>query len=437
MKTKSNPSLRGVANAEAIQKSKTDCHDFANAKSRNDEVKSDESHYKSHNDKNYRRFAIFFVGSFVPPALLVGAFVGLLWLYDPLMLFHKPYFREQTIVYEKNLPINKAIDFLDFDSILLGSSMFQNTIAKEADKKIGGKWFNFAIGSSRIDEREALLQYILKHKQIKQIAYSLDNYILVNGEFTKVQITSLQNINNTFWENLKIYFDKHFIKCAVKWSKKFECVGRTFKEYGPWYNKNAYGFKNWSFDEKQRFLQELEIYQNNSYKTKNIDMAERANIHKYIRERIFVYVEQNPQINFHFVLPTQSRFFWNIPYYWNDGERFGTDKYRSPKRYFDDWKHTIKWFIQESEKYNNVKIYGLDTLDYADNLDNYSDARHYRGDMNSMQLDAIANGTHILTPQNIDSYLATMESKIKSYDISPLIEQIQEWEARQNPNLPR
>ena len=455
MKTKSNPSLRGVANAQAsvrstdphlqIQKSKIDCHDFANAKqakrsffskSRNDEVKRDELPYKSHNDKNYRRFAIFFVGSFCPSALLVVAFIGLLWLYDPLMLFHKPYFREQTIVYEKNLPINKAIDFLDFDSILLGSSMFQNTLAKEADEKIGGKWFNFAIGSSRIDEREALLQYILKHKQIKQIAYSLDNYILVNGEFNKVQITSLQNINNTFWGNLKIYFDKHFIKCAVKWSKKFECVGRTFKEYGPWYHKRAYGFKKWNFDEKQRFLQEVKIYQNNSYKNKNIDMVERNNIRKYIKEHIFVYVEQNPQINFHFVLPTQSRFFWNIPYYWNDGERFGTDKdkYRSPKRYFDDWKHTIKWFIQESAKYKNVKIYGLDDLDYADNLNNYSDARHYRADMNSMQLDAIANGTHILTAQNIDSYLATMESKIKNYDIAPLIEQIKAWEAQNKSN---
>ena len=163
-------------------------------------------------------------------------------------------------------------------------------------------------------------------------------------------------------------------------------------------------------------------------------MVERNNIHKYIKERIFVYVGQNPQIKFHFVLPTQSRFFWNIPYYWNDGEwLFGTDKYRSPNRYFDDWAHTIKWFIQESAKYKNVRIYGFDDLDYADNLNNYFDARHYTEDMNSMQLDSIANGTNILTPQNIDSYLSTMESKIKNYDISPLIEQIKAWEAQQNP----
>ena len=52
--------------------------------------------------------------------------------------------------------------------------------------------------------------------------------------------------------------------------------------------------------------------------------------------------------------------------------------------------------------------------------------------MNSMQLDAIASGTHILTPQNIESYLATMEAKIKAYDLTPLISEIKAWEAEQN-----
>ena len=110
-------------------------------------------------------------------------------------------------------------------------------------------------------------------------------------------------------------------------------------------------------------------------------------------------------------------------------------KNRSPQQLLQDLQYTLKWFVEESAKYPNVKVYGFDDLDYADNLANYCDDTHYNVDMNSMQLDAIANGTHILTPQNIDSYLATMESKIKSYDISPLIEQIKAWEAGQNPQI--
>lgn len=91
----------------------------------------------------------------------------------------------------------------------------------------------------------------------------------------------------------------------------------------------------------------------------------------------------------------------------------------------------LKWFVDEVAKYQNATIYGFDDLDYADDLANYCDDIHYNLDMNSLQLDAIANGTHILTPQNIDTYLATMESKIKNYDITPLIAEIKAWEAKQ------
>ncbi|EGK8077032.1 hypothetical protein IO383_001495, partial [Campylobacter lari] len=74
--------------------------------------------------------------------------------------------------------------------------------------------------------------------------------------------------------------------------------------------------------------------------------------------------------------------------------------------------------------YPNVKIYGFDNLNYADNTMNYMDLVHYNIDMNSMQLDAIKNQTNILTPENMDEYFKIMEEKIKNYDLNPLIEQI-------------
>ena len=92
------------------------------------------------------------------------------------------------------------------------------------------------------------------------------------------------------------------------------------------------------------------------------------------------------------------------------------------------------WFVKESVQYDNIKIYGFDTTNYPDNILNYRDSIHYNVDMNSMQIDAIANGTHILTPENIDEYLQTMENKIKAYDLAPLIREIKEWEAKFKQN---
>lgn len=321
---------------------------------------------------------------------------------------------------DRRLAVKGMVDFVEFDSVIFGSSMLENTLSKEADEKIGYKWLNLAINSSRIYEREDLLQYILKRKQIKQVIYALENYHLVNGESKTNEKADFKplNLNNSNFENLKILLNKDFIKCAIKWSRKQKCVGRRLNTFAEWYSEDFLGFEKWSNGEKEMFFNELKLYENNAYEKVEFD---KLKIQKYIKEHILLYVRQNPQINFHFILPTQSRFFWKIPYFWNQSKR-------SAEQYYADWKEMIKWFIKESKQYKNVKIYGFDTLNYADNLDNYIDARHYNVDMNSMQLDAIANGTHILTPQNIDEYLQTMENKIKAYDLAPLIEEIKEWE---------
>ena len=89
--------------------------------------------------------------------------------------------------------------------------------------------------------------------------------------------------------------------------------------------------------------------------------------------------------------------------------------------YFYTWVAVLTWLIGELEAYPNTKIYGFDTLDYADNIANYSDLVHYNIDMNSMQLDAIRDNTHRLTSENIEEYLKIMKQKIQEYDVEPLV----------------
>ena len=81
------------------------------------------------------------------------------------------------------------------------------------------------------------------------------------------------------------------------------------------------------------------------------------------------------------------------------------------------WSEGFRWLIEESSKFDNLDIYGFDDMNYADNIANYRDSTHYNTDMNKLQLDSIKNKTHILTPQNIESYLDIMQEKIKSYNI--------------------
>lgn len=70
-----------------------------------------------------------------------------------------------------------------------------------------------------------------------------------------------------------------------------------------------------------------------------------------------------------------------------------------------------------------LKIYGFDNLDFPSNLTYHVDVVHYIPKINSMQLDAVRNHTH-LTPQNMDKYFNTMERKIKEFDLTPFVEYI-------------
>ena len=123
-----------------------------------------------------------------------------------------------------------------------------------------------------------------------------------------------------------------------------------------------------------------------------------------IQQNIFLFVRENPNVEFYFIVSTHSRLSYRLP------KIAWAEQIIPAQQYFKYHKTMLKWFVEEVAKYQNATIYNLD--------------------MNSLQLDAIANGTHILTPQNIDTYLATMESKIKNYDITPLIAEIKAWEAK-------
>lgn len=368
--------------------------------------------------KSYKYFSLGFIVVFVILYVLAIILCVLLYLYDPLMFFHKPYFREQTYHNDMRLAAKGIIDFSEFDSVILGTSMLENTSAKEASEKLGGKWVNLALNSARIYERENLLQHLFKRKEIKQVIYTLESYFLVKGEFSEEANFKPLKLEYSFFEKMNTYFNKHFISCALKCSKEEKCVGKKdLNAFAKWYSVNRLGFHQWDDNEKKMFFDELEIYEQNGYEEVYFD---EVKIQNYIQEHILLYIRQNPQISFHFILPTQSRFFHKIPYFWNEK--------RSSEQYFENWKKMVKWFVKESTRYKNVKIYGFDDLDYADNLDNYTDARHYNVDMNSMHLDAIAQQSHILTPQNIDEYFSVMQSKINAYDIKPFIKDIKAWE---------
>ncbi|WP_300673607.1 hypothetical protein [Helicobacter sp. UBA3407] len=105
--------------------------------------------------------------------LFVGLFLVLiLYFYDPFLLYHKPYFREETYSDDIRMQAKGIIKHYNFDSYILGTSMLANTSAKEAKEKLGGEWVNISMSGSTFRERATAMRYLFGIKQPKQILYS-------------------------------------------------------------------------------------------------------------------------------------------------------------------------------------------------------------------------------------------------------------------------
>ncbi|WP_170999719.1 hypothetical protein [Campylobacter aviculae] len=353
------------------------------------------------------------------------ALFALLYIYDPLMLYHKPYFREKTYLNNIRLSAKGIIDNENFNSVIIGTSMTENTSAQEADKKLGRKWVNLSMWGSYLNERAIILNYLFLSKDIKQVIYTLDAFTL-NDPNLKIPnhppINSFDFLyDDNIYNDFKVYLNKKFILCALEFSTKEYCVGNANLEkllnWEKEYKKFFGGFDNWmkykNEDDKQK-LKNMILNAQKFSPQLDIDIEKNK---QYIKTYLLSFIKAHPKTQFDLIIPTHSKLLYRILYL--DPEYYNKDSIL-----FSKYQAVLKWLILETQKYPNVKIFGFDDLDYADNIANYKDPSHYNSIMNSMQLDAIKTQTHILTPQNMDSYFKTMEEKIKNYDLNPFIQYI-------------
>lgn len=84
-------------------------------------------------DKNSKKFIFI---SLLYPLPFVVIILGLIYIYDPLQIFHKPYFREATFFTDMRKQALGIIKHYKFDSYIIDTSMLENTDSKEATNKL-------------------------------------------------------------------------------------------------------------------------------------------------------------------------------------------------------------------------------------------------------------------------------------------------------------
>ncbi|MFC1546022.1 hypothetical protein ACFL4I_01210 [Pseudomonadota bacterium] len=343
-----------------------------------------------------------------------------LGIYDPLHIFHKSWVTEKDRIHgDMRVQAAGIINNYNFDSFIIGTSMLKGSSAILVSEKLGEKFVNLSPNGASISERRYITEYALKKKKIKSVIISFDtgldqNLIVSNPKFPVSKFNYLYD--EASLNDLKAYWNYKFVGCLASFSTSTYCLGnkRTIQRPVEWFdklnkrNQNISGIENWVHNKKGRGKAIHSRVQRHIKRpiASEKEYKEKLELSQEIIERsLFSSIESHKGVEFYVVFPPYSRFLYSL---W---------KNKNPYKFLL-YKETLRYFVKEGSKYKNLKIYSFDDMQYLDDLNNYRDMRHYNTDMNEMMLDAIANGKHLITIENVDAFLEVINKMSGDYNLN-------------------
>lgn len=351
---------------------------------------------------------------------LIGIFILVFYIIDPLQFFHKSWFQDNNLSTDMRAQAAGIINSFNIDSIILGTSMLENTSAAEASSKLGGKFFNISISGGDYAERAHILKKALQ-KNLKNVIYSLDMYYL-----------GCESRNSDTWKYL--YDTSHLND--FKYYASFKNIFNLFKkrrgleqvnmdrpmawEENPEHSRRFGGIENWVANKEDPQIKDW-LSNELPHTAKIFSAAARKEVHDakrekaakhYITEYLLKIISAFPDTNFYFIFPPYSRFFF-------------ANKLRNSPADFFLHQEMVRFLVKKTMKMKNVHIYGFEDQDFPDAIENYKDVTHYHQKFNSLFLDAMVSGKHELTSKNVEEYLKECEQKAWDYDIPALNDKVQ------------
>ena len=345
-------------------------------------------------------------------------------LVDPLQIAKKGYFDSTKMSSNMRIQAAGIINNHPFDSIILGTSMLENSSAKMASEKLGGTFVNISIYGTTFAEREIPFQYALK-KGLYKVIYSLDIYYLE----VPAKSTSVWDIlyDDDCWNDLKVYlaFAKDLTSLGPRDMDRPTAWDLSDTRFG--------GIANWVRDIELQSVEHLKEFMTTTLpkeaqlsikksNTSSHDLGREAKSIQYIEDTILEHVKAYPKTNFYFIFPPYFKY------------TYAAMRQNKPEDFFIH-QAVIRHMVEASTKYPNVFVYGFESEAFTFDIARYIDTYHYDTKINDLFIDSIAANKNLLTPENVEAYLEECEQQAYDFDIIALndefIEAVALWKQEQ------
>lgn len=320
---------------------------------------------------------------------------------DPFFHYHKPFEKIPYTLNDQNYQNPGIVRHFDYDALITGTSMTENFKISNFAEVLGVNAIKVPYAGGRSMNMRIILEKALKNNPNLQTVYlGLDLYMLKAQDTNETRNPLPEFLyNSNPFDDVRYLYNKDVFFNRVKPSLTNALKGTpstSFDQYSSWYESYTFSQytvigSDWDMPRAERPDYSLD------------DAIKIADDN--LKKNILPLIEAYPQVKFVIFYPPYSILYW----YSNYAEyEIGLQE------------HAVRTLMP----YPNVEQY-LFQNDHqiVTDLYNYKDYTHYGPDINTYMVHCFKDGTHRLTPDNVESELSKMKDLVKNFDYGLLFGQ--------------
>ncbi len=338
--------------------------------------------------------------------LLLVLYAGAVYVIDPYMHYHAPWFgfemqRSDDSRYE-NYGIAK---YAEYDAIMLGTSVTQDSRASEYNALFDANAIKIKFAGSYFKELGDFLRYAYEHHEgeIEKVFWTLDlTHVLTKADTVGHSDNPEYLYDDTFWNDSKYLLNKDVAPDLLR----------------PLFNISPVDHDHQVWNDPTGREALLAVYGPNRpeiSEVKPFDESMRAQVLENYEANVLSIAREHPETEFTFIIPPGNAFFWDYV------TRYGE---------YDCYMQGIELVLREILQLENVRVFCfVDDPGKTTDLNRFKDRVHFDPAMMSEIIADAASGKGEITPENIDTRVAEMTQYWKNIDFDALYEGFSETEA--------
>ena len=341
-----------------------------------------------------KRWLPGFLGIFL--AGLAGCMALVIWV-DPFFQYHKPLAWFPYLV-DNQVNQNPGLaKHMDYDGILIGSSMTASFNTDWFEELMGIKTQKLSYNGSYPKDLSNIMQLVFDAKgdQVKAVYMAVDQSTFsADPEETKFPVTDYLYDDNVFNDVPYLLNKDVLLDYILRPLADRKDASDWAELYKPWWTDEYYNKANvLMYYEAAEEKQEEEALAADYFK----DAVEEN-----LQKNILPYIEAHPETEFYIFYPPYSILFWN------DVTR---------EKELEAVIGRLEYMTERLLNYENVHVFNfLGKEDIICNLNNYADYMHYHKNVCRYITECFATGENELHPENYGQAFDEIRTLAMSYN---------------------